>query len=57
MKLIIVFCLLVITLSGCAKREGPNTSNTSNNGISKETLKDGTKCALYRHSITCNWKN
>lgn len=57
MKLIIVFCLLVITLSGCAKREGPNTSNTSNNGISEETLKDGTKCVLYRHSITCNWKN
>lgn len=54
MKLIIVFCLLVITLSGCAKIEGPNTSN---NGISEETLKDGTKCALYRNSITCNWKN
>lgn len=54
MKLIIVFCLLVITLSGCAKRED---TNRSNNGISEEVLKDGTKCALYRNSITCNWQN
>ena len=54
MKLIIAFWLLVISLSGCARRED---TNIAHNGISEENLKDGTKCALYRNSITCNWKN
>lgn len=60
LKWLILGLLICVMMSACMMEMWQQKENAEKNpfyGVKEVVLPDGTKCALYKRSVNCNWKN
>lgn len=59
-KWLVLILLVLVIMTACAMdllQQREKAEKDPLKGVKEVVLTDGTKCALYRQTVDCNWKN